>query len=62
MKKATTVYTRISLGDLILTKEEEKTIHLSLIDQHGNVLDLDSYLIGYEDENGDECSEDGEYI
>ena len=53
MTKAETVLVRLGFSDIIVTKEECEM---------GEYEKPDSYLIGYEDENGKECKEDGTYL
>jgi hypothetical protein len=54
MKK---VYQRLGFSDLILEKDSD--VQVCVIDQHGNVLNVDTYHITYENEDGEECDEDG---
>ena len=65
MKKANKVLVRLGVSDIVLTQEEiEKSgTYLQLLDSDGNVIaETDTYLVGYEDEDGNECEEDGEYL
>ena len=66
MAKASEVYTRLSISDLILSPEEMERFETAikvLFDKDNQVLaDLDFYTIGHEDEDGRECDEDGEYL
>jgi len=54
MKKAKEVFVRLGGEDLILTKED--------YENHNYGIDCTYYFIGYEDENGEECEEDGTYL
>ena len=53
MSKAETVYVRLGFSDIVVTKEESEA---------GTYETPASYLIGYEDEDGNECEEDGTYL
>ncbi len=53
-KKAKEVYVRLGAEDLIITKED--------FENDNDVTDPTYYFIGYEDENGNECDEDGTYL
>jgi len=53
-EKAKEVYVRLGVQDLIITKEDYKN--------HNYGTDCTCYFIGYEDENGNECEEDGTYL
>ena len=60
MKKP--IYVRLSTDDLVLTKEEAENLpsYISVVDKEGEfVTDIQTYLIGYEDEDGVECDENG---
>ena len=51
---------RIGFEDVILPIEDvEKS--LSVVDEKGDTFG-GTYLIGYEDEDGEECEEDGTYL
>ena len=52
-KKAKEVFVRLGFEDIVVTKEES---------ENGEYNNLGSYLIGYEDEDGVECEEDGTEI
>lgn len=65
MKKAKEVLVRLGVEDIILTKEELDNFngYLTAIDEEGNeIANPCSYSIGYEDEEGNECEEDGTYL
>lgn len=52
MKKAEKVFARLGFEDLIVPIEDsEKTFSTT-----------ETYLVGYEDEYGEECEEDGVYL
>lgn len=59
------IYVRISV-DFVVTVEEAEKIpskYISLLDKQGEELTSgELYQIGYEDENGDECNENGEKL
>ena len=55
----------VRLGaEFLLTQEEDNKLEskwVSVRDKEGNVLvEGELYLVGYEDEDGNECDEDGE--
>ena len=52
--KATEVYVRLSAEDIVITKEEYEK------DSYGT--DCTYYLIGFEDIDGNECDEEGNYL
>jgi hypothetical protein len=53
-EKAKKVYVRLGGEDLIITKED--------FENHNYGTDCTYYFIGYEDEEGNECEEDGTYL
>ena len=56
------IFVRLGVSDIVLTKEEAATIpgYVNVIDNQGEyVTDVETYLVGYEDEDGNECEEDG---
>ncbi len=68
-KKAEKVLVRLGFGDVLITKEENEKFngHVDLIseieyDDCPVIASTEAYLIGYEDENGRECDEDGNYL
>lgn len=64
-KKADKVLVRLGVSDIVLTdKELEKcTGYITVLDENGNTIaETSTYVIGYEDEDGNECHEDGEYF
>ena len=52
-KKAKEVFVRLGFKDIVVTKEES---------ENGEYNTSASYLIGYEDAEGNECEEDGTYL
>lgn len=65
MAKASKVYVRLGVSDIVLTQEElsNSSTYLQLFGDDGKlVAESDTYLVGYEDEDGNECHEDGEYL
>ena len=53
--------------DFVLTEEEEKQMkpskYIGINDSNENIIsEGELYFIGYENENGDECDEDGEEL
>jgi len=68
-KKAGKVFVRLGFSDVVITKEENEKFngHVDLIsevecDDCPVMASTESYLIGYEDEDGNECDEDGNYL
>ena len=56
------IFVRLGVSDIVITKEQAEKFngYLNAIDEDGNELaNPNSYLIGYEDEHGNECDEDG---
>lgn len=65
MKKAKNIFIRLSTSDIVLSKEEEAKIpsYITITDKDGEYLtEVEVYGIGYEDEEGNECEEDGTYL
>ena len=54
------VFARLGFSDLLIEKEELEQLKLSCVNQKGERVDLECYLVTYELENGTECTEDGE--
>jgi hypothetical protein len=54
MKKAKEIFVRLGVKDLIISKED--------FHNHKYGTDCTCYFIGYEDECGNECEEDGTYL
>ena len=53
--KAKTVLLRYGFSDVVVTPEQSN-------DDNFRIGSSDSYFIGYEDENSEECKEDGTYL
>lgn len=53
MEKAKIILVRLGFSDVVVSKEDLES---------GEYMKPDSYLIGYEDEEGKECEEDGTYL
>tara|TARA_R110000868_G_scaffold103015_1_gene283753 strand:- start:1236 stop:1406 length:171 start_codon:yes stop_codon:yes gene_type:complete len=53
MRKAKNVFIRIGFEDIVLPIVDEEAVIEEVPPQ---------YLIGYEDEDGEECEEDGTYL
>lgn len=66
MAKANTVFTRLSINDIILDPSQlvkfEKAMKVIFDEDNEFLVDLDFYTVGHEDEDGNECHEDGEYF
>ena len=68
-KKADIVLVRLGFSDVVITREENERFngHVDLIsevecDDCSVMATTESYLIGYEDEDGRECDENGNYL
>lgn len=55
MKKADKVMVRLGFSDMVVTFEEA-------MDNSNEICSPESFVVGYEDENGEECEADGTYI
>jgi hypothetical protein len=56
------VLVRLTTSDIVLTKEEADSVskYLKVYSEDGTCLgEVEVYSVGYEDENGIECNEDG---
>lgn len=53
IRKTNKIFVRLGFEDIIVTKEESES---------GEYNTPASYLIGYEDAEGNECEEDGTYL
>lgn len=67
MAKANRVLTRVGIGDILLTSKETENLQVFIkyVDKEGELVEefvADTFLVGYEDEDGNECHEDGEYL
>jgi len=51
MNKAKQIFKRIGFSDVVIP-----------IDADDNIVSTESYHIGYEDEEGNECEKDGTYL
>ena len=51
-KKAKQIFARIGFSDVIVPIEK----------QEDRIIGEDTYIVGYEDEEGEECEEDGTYL
>ena len=55
MRKAKEVYIRFGVADVIIPKD--------LYENEGfHDIEFEPYIVGWEDENGEECDEDGIYL
>jgi hypothetical protein len=54
MNKANKIYVRLGVEDIVIPIED--------IEEDTNPKLINTYFIGYEDENGNECEEDGTYL
>lgn len=57
-KKTKEVFVRLGMPDIVITKEE----HDNEPNSNEETIPHDAYFIGYEDEEGEECDEDGTYL
>lgn len=55
MKKADKIFVRIGFSDMLIPLEE------SYVNKE-KINSSDYYVVGYEDEDGKECHEDGTYL
>lgn len=65
MAKANRVLVRLSINDIVLTQEQADNLpsYLTVTDQDNEYLtESELYIVRYEDEDGNECYEDGEYL
>lgn len=66
MAKANRVYTKVSIETVSLTQEQlDKLLRTdnTIYDEDNKpIVELSFNIVGYEDEDGNECHEDGEYI
>ena len=59
MKK---VNVRLGVSDLVLSQEEADNLpsYITVADKEGEYLtEVETYVVGYEDEDGNECDEQG---
>jgi len=55
----------LSVSDFSVTKEENESMsgYARIYDKEGNLItETEIYLVGYEDEDGEECDEDGNLL
>lgn len=65
MKKTTEILTRFGISDIILNNREfgYSGKYLNLCNNEGKIIrQVEVYFVGYEDEDGNECEEDGTYL
>jgi len=55
MAKAKEVFVRFGFGDVVMTLKDA-------MNNSKEVCSCDSFVVGYEDENGKECTGDGVYF
>lgn len=56
------LFVRLSTSDIVLPKSDEDKIpnYITIVDKDGEYLtEVEVYSIGYEDEDGNECDENG---
>lgn len=56
------LFVRLSTADIVLSKEDAENIpsYITINDKDGEYLtEVEVYSVGYEDEDGNECDEDG---
>tara|TARA_R110000868_G_scaffold411134_3_gene701936 strand:- start:63 stop:248 length:186 start_codon:yes stop_codon:yes gene_type:complete len=58
MSKEKEIFVRYGVGDLILSKETDAKITSKYV-VIPDVGEVELYLVGYENEDGEECNEDG---
>ena len=63
MAKGKKIFARLSTSDIVLSKEDAENLpsYITIVDKDGEYLtEVEVYSIGFEDEEGNECEEDGE--
>ncbi len=55
IRKAEKVYARFAFSDMVVTLEDTENNDIRLTQD-------ECFVVGYEDEEGDECEEDGTYL
>jgi hypothetical protein len=55
IRKAEKVFVRFGFSDMVVTLEDANNNDIKITQD-------DCYLVGYEDEYGEECEEDGTYL
>ncbi len=56
------IFVRLGVSDIILTKEENNNFngYITVLDEDGKEIgSAEAYLVGWEDEDGNECNEEG---
>ena len=56
------IFVRLATSDIVLDKEDANKVsgHTVINDKDGNYMtEVEVYSIGFEDEDGNECNEDG---
>ena len=62
MVKVKNIQIRLGIEDIVVPANKGK-LYVKVYDENGvEVTDPDTYLVGYEDEDGNECEEDGTYF
>jgi len=59
------IYVRLGVSDIVLTKKENERFngYVDAIDENGDeIANVQTYLIGYEDEDGNECNKEGDLL
>ena len=59
------IFVRLGVSDLVLSKEDNDNFngYVTVLDKDGEyVTDVETYLVGYEDEDGNECDEEGNLL
>lgn len=65
MAKANKVLVRLGFSDITLTEEQADKLpsYVTITDEDGKyITEAEIYKVGFEDEDGNECHEDGEYL
>ena len=65
MAKANRALVRLSTSDIVLSQKDAEKIpnYITIVDKDGEYLtEVEVYSVGYEDEEGNECEENGEYL
>ena len=57
MRKAKRIYIRLGVQDIIIEIDEHYDLEADT-----KLENINTYLVGYEDEDGEECEEDGTYL
>lgn len=65
MAKANKVFRRVGVEDFFIEVDKEKDLpnYIKIYDVNGKELTtVSTFTVGYEDEDGNECHSDGEYL